>query len=298
MNAAREFVNGIAGQVSMPEVYVAIRKLLHNPDGKLDEMVKVVETDPMLSLRIMRLTQSPYFGYTRNCGNLHQAINFIGFMQLHDLLICCLCLRNLSAIPEQIFNFREFWRYCVQCAIAAKTIGKYSRGDNSSAFFTLGLLHEIGHAMMFMKVPEASLQAIEIARQSNRELASVELETLGFNYTQVGAEMMQIWQLPPLYQQAASFHLQPELADKEYRFPIEVVHLAHEICQDLDSLETSGLVKNSIEQVVEFKGLPDNINQIIRSEIDEYGDLVLEIFWPSAAEDLTIAGTDNSAGLA
>ena len=212
MKAAREFVSDMAEHISMPEVYVEIRKLLLNANSTLEDFVEVVERDSMLSVRVMRMARSQYFGFPRSCESLYQAISLIGLMQLHDLMLGSLCMRTFSAVPEEVLNLKAFWRYCVQCGIGARTIGQHSKTESHQVFFTLGLLHEIGHAAMFLKAPEQSLQALDLSQQKNISLAEVEREKLGFDYAQLGAELMHLWHLPPVYQQVAGFHLEPELA--------------------------------------------------------------------------------------
>jgi len=150
MNAAREFVSDMAEQVSMPEIYVAIRQLLMNSVTTIEDFVAVVEQDSMLAVRVMRMAGSEYFGFPRKCENLYQAISLIGLMQLHDMMLGSLCMRSFAAIPEQLFNPRSFWRYSVQCGIAARTLGQHCRAEAHPVFFNLGLLHEIGHGAMFL----------------------------------------------------------------------------------------------------------------------------------------------------
>ena len=288
MKAAREFVGGMAEHISMPEVYVAIRKLLLNSNTTIEDFVSVVERDSMLTVRVMRMAKSQYFGFPRSCENLYQAISLIGLMQLHDLMLGSLCMRTFSAVPEQVLNLKAFWRYCVQCGIAARTIGQHSKTDSHHVFFTLGLLHEIGHAALFLKEPEASLQALDLSQQQYRNLADVERESLGFDYGQIGAELMRVWHLPPVYQQVASFHLQPELADEQYRPAVEVVGLAHAICQDPQPGKHQQLIAAGIEQKKLFKKLPSNIDEMVIEEIETNTDPVLELLWPCGAQDLSL----------
>ena len=287
MKAAREFVSDMAEHISMPEVYVAIRKLLLNPNTTLEDFVEVVERDSMLAVRVMRMAQSQYFGFPRSCENLYQAISLIGLMQLHDLMLGSLCMRTFSAIPEEVLNLRAFWRYCVQCGIAARTVGQRSKADSHQVFFTLGLLHEIGHGVLFLKAPEISLRALDLSQQQDRSLAEVECEQLGFDYGQLGAQLMQLWHLPPVYQQVAGFHLQPELADEQFRPAVEVVHLAHAICQDARPGIHRDLIAESIERRPIFKNLPSNIDEIVIEEIENNTDPVLELLWPCGAQDLS-----------
>jgi HD-like signal output (HDOD) protein len=287
MKAAREFVGDMAEQISMPEVYVAIRQLLLNSDTTLEDFVEVLERDSMLSVRVMRMAKSQYFGFPRDCENLYQAISLIGLMQLHDLILCSLCMRTFAAIPEQVFNLKAFWRYCVQCGIAARTIGKHSNTASHHVFFTLGLLHEIGHAALFLKAPEKSLQALELSQLYNRDIAEVEREQLGFDYCQAGSELMHGWHLPPVYQQVAAFHLEPERAEEEFQPAVDVIHLAHALCQDSSQGKHQHLIANCIEQKPLFKNLPPNIDEIVIEEIEANTDTVLGLLWPRCAQDLS-----------
>jgi HD-like signal output (HDOD) protein len=288
MKAAREFVSGMAEHISMPEVYVAIRQLLLNPGTTIEAFVEVVERDSMLAVRVMRMVKSQYFGFPRSCESLYQAISLIGLMQLHDLMLGSLCMRTFSSSPEQVLNLKAFWRYCVQCGIAARTIGQYSRTESHQVFFTLGLLHEIGHAAMFLKAHEGSLQALELSRQQDRNLASVERELLGFDYGEVGAELMRLWHLPPVYQQVASFHLEPARADREFQPAVDVVHLAHAICQDLRPGVHRQLIAEYIANNPMFKKLPGSIDELVIEETGANTDSVLGLLWPLGAQDLAL----------
>jgi HD-like signal output (HDOD) protein len=293
MKAAREFVGDMAEHISMPEVYVAIRQLLLNADTTIDDFVEVVESDSMLAVRVMRMAQSQYFGFPRSCESLYQAISLIGLMQLHDLMLGTLCMRTFSAIPEEVLNLRAFWRYNVQCGIAARTIGQFSKSDSHHVFFTLGLLHEIGHAALFLKAPESSLKALEVSQAHHRDLPEVEQEYLGFDYGQVGSEMMQLWHLPPVYQQVAACHLQPEQADEDFRPAVNVVHLAHRLCQDQGAGKHRKLIEYSIGEIPQFAKLPKNIDEIVSAEIETHTDAVLGLLWPCGAQDLRIVSGER-----
>lgn len=287
MKAANQLVIDMAEHISMPEVYVAIRKLLVNPDATIDDFVKVVDSDSMLAVRVKRMAGSQYFGFPRRCENLYQAISLIGLMQLHDLMLGSLCIRTFSSIPEEVLNLRAFWRYNVQCGIAARTIAQFSKVDNHQVFFTLGLLHEIGHASMFLKRPEASMRALDQTMSGTQTLAEVEQELFGFDYGKIGAETMRLWHLPPVYQQVAACHLEPEQAEKKFRPAVNIVHLAHEFCQDPRADQHDKLIRHSIDNIPQFSHLPENIGEILLDEIETHTDPVLGLLWPCGAQDLT-----------
>ncbi len=273
----------LAEQISMPAVYRDIRQLIENHDTGIKDFVAIIENDSMLSIRLMRIAHSVYFGFPRSANNLHQAIELMGIMQLHDMVLNSLSLRTFTTVPQQIFNLQEFWRYSVKCGIAARTIAQYARIFPINPYFTLGLLHEIGHAAMYTKAPELSLHALDDTAGSVRSLVEKEYELLGFDYTQAGTVLMRLWNLPELHQQVTSFHLTPDKAQKNYRQAVRIVHLAHMICQDLGSDGNRALAEKATLSDIELQNLPSTIDEIIHQEITDNTDTVLAMLWPDYA---------------
>jgi HD-like signal output (HDOD) protein len=290
MKSAREFIAELAEQISMPDVYNDIRKLIDHPDTEINQYVHLIENDSVLKIRLMRIANSPYFGFPRRAEGLYQAISLIGIMQLHDLVLNSLSFRTFAAIPQQIFNLEAFWKYSVQCGIAARTIAHYGQIIPINPFFTLGLMHEIGHAAMFVKAPELSLEAFD---QANAEqgglLIEKERDLLGFDYTQAGRVLMELWHLPEIYQQVTAYHLQPELADENHRLTLKIIHLAHMVCQDLTSAQNQPLIEQVKQTENQLQKLPGNINEIIIKEIEANTDNVLNMLWPNCTQELAVA---------
>ncbi|MCP4486737.1 MAG: HDOD domain-containing protein [Gammaproteobacteria bacterium] len=265
----------------MPEVYLQIRRLIRQETSSIKDFVEVIKQDPMLSAKLTEISNSQYFGFPRRSNNLYQSINLIGFMQLHDLMLNSLLLRTFSSIPHQIFNLEEYWRYCISCGIAARTIAQYCQLMPINPYFTYGLLHEIGHAAMFAKEPELSLQALEGEDSVLTSQIDRERELFGFDYTQLGTALIRQWHLPEVYQQITSHHLQAELADENYRQVVSVIQLAHFICQSEKADQAQQMVHAIKASDHQLSRLPDNIAEIVAKEIEVNTDPVLDMLWPS-----------------
>lgn len=288
MKAARVFITDMAEQISMPNVYSDIRNLIEQQDSSVQDFVKVIENDSMLKVRLMRIANSPYFGFPRRAENLHQAISLFGFIQLHDLVLNSLSLRIFTSIPQQIFSLKDFWKYSIECGIVARTIAQYAQIIPLNPYFTFALVHEIGHVVMFFKTPELSLQALEESKQENVALIDKEQELFGFDYTEAGSAMMELWHLPERYQQITAYHLNPQQADEHHRQALNIVHLSHNICQAASADEIKSLIEELKVKDDELKKLPHNIEQIILKEIADNADNVLDILWPQGAQELPL----------
>ena len=270
----------------MPEIYLGIRRLIDKQDAKIEDYVEIIETDSMLSVRLIRMANSDFFGFPRKTKNLHQTIEMIGINQLHDLLLGSLSLRTFSSIPEQILNLKSFWHYGVQCGIAASTIARYSSIPTSNHYFTLGLLHEIGHAVMYLKSPELCIQVLDDSQTQNCTVTALERVHLGFDYGQLGAALMQLWHLPEVYQQVAAYHLQPQQADVAYQQDVRIIYLAHAICQNPVASQQREIISSIAEGDPQLSNLPDDIDKLIQAEINTHADSILGILWPRRAQPL------------
>jgi len=261
----------------MPDIYIQIRRLIKQPDSSIDDFVELIANDSTLSHRIMRIANSDFFGFSRKAESLNHAINLIGIIQLHDLMLCSLCMRTFSSIPSQVLNLDAFWFYSTQCGIAARLIAQHSFIPISNHYFSLGLLHEIGHLAMYSKEPELSLQVLEESQQQGKKIQQLEQQYFGCDYTQIGKALMQLWHLPEVYQQVTSFHLQPELAKESCHFEVQIIHLAHIICQNPVMGSHQKLITSIQQLSSELKNLPSNIDEIIIKEINTHTGNVLAI---------------------
>lgn len=282
--AALDFITAMADQVSMPEIYHKVRGLIENQDSNLTDFVEVIQKDSSLSVKLSRITNSQYFGFPRRAKDLYQAISLIGIMQLHDLILNSLSLRTFLGVPHQLFNPGSFWEYSIKCGIAARTIAQYSQIFPINPYFTYGLLHEIGHAAMFIRKPELSLQVFEDADQTIQQQMDKERNLFGFDYTEAGAALIRQWQLPEIYEQVVSCHLEVEKAHERHRPAVRVVYLAHQICQTENQVDFHQELATHQKAEPQLKKLPDNIATIINSEIEANTDTVLNMLWPSGAK--------------
>lgn len=278
MNSEHQFLCDIAENISMPAIYLSVRDLLKNVDSKIKDYVELVQTDSMLSLRIIRIANSDFFGCKRKADDLYDAISLIGSIQLHDLLLSCLCMRTFSNIPASILDSQDFWRHAMKCGIACRTLANVCRLPGANRFFALGLLLEIGHAAMFIKAPDLALDALLNSQETKLPLQQTEREIFGFDYCQLGSELMQIWHMPEVYAQIIGHQLTPETSDDAYRNDTYLVHLAQQLLTA--PAESHALISHLKNSRAVFRAVPDNLAELVSAEIDAHLDDVFLMLAP------------------
>lgn len=280
MRPAQKFVLSHAKHVTMPEVYRSFRRLVAAPDSKISDFVDVVSTDPALATRLIRIANTSFFGYSRAVHNIEQAISLIGVMQVHDVLISSLAMRAFAGIPNDIVNPTTFWKSSVYCGITSRLIAQKCMLPANQRLFSLGLFHDIGHIVMYAKRPDLAHQALIQSLERGESLFRIEREIFGFDYGQLGSELMRLWQLPVNFQEIARHHFEPE---KAQHYPLEtaIVHLAYTITQ-----AETGFINADEQQTLvsplalKLTKLDENDLRSIRIEAQKNVHEVLHALWP------------------
>jgi len=280
MTPAHNLIKSVAEKIPLPEVYHSIKGLVVTPDAKIEDFVEVINRDPALATRIIRMANSQFFGYSRKARTVEQAISLIGVIQLHDLLLSSLAIRAFSGIPMDVINQEAFWRSCIYCGIIARLLAKKYMLPASERLFTSGLLHEIGHIVMYAKIPEQTQDVLIESQENSKPLYQVEREKIGFDYGQVGSEIMQLWHLPENYCDIARYHMEPEKAENN-KVEIILVNLARSIMLsgegNLQNTDNAILYKQN--KLIKQKLTAQEI-EVIKKSAELYIDDVMDCLWP------------------
>lgn len=274
----------------MPEVYYKIRRLMESPSARIEDYERIVDSDPMLAIRIMRIANSEFFGFNRKADDLYDAISLIGIIQLHDLLLSSLCMRAFYNIPEEIFNFNNFWRNGIERGIAARSIARLCRLPANNRYFTLGLILEIGHAVMYINKPGLAFKALLESQRVGCGIDEIEREYFGFDYCQLGSALVKQWQLPDVFSQIIACHLYPELSSPLFKTETEIVYLAHLFCEAPHQFKHYFLRAQISQQ--RMVTIQDNIEELITNEIAKNTDQVFAMLSPPATSGMAVSAVE------
>ncbi|HYC30769.1 MAG TPA: HDOD domain-containing protein, partial [Gemmatimonadales bacterium] len=233
-----ELVEGIVRVGTVHTIYDRLSEVMSHPLSSAGDIGKVIAEDPDLTARLLRLVNSPIYGFPSRISTVSQAISIVGMNQLHELAIGAGFIRLFQDLPEGLVDMNGFWRHSVTCAVAARTIAVQRREPNAERFFVAGLLHDIGRPVIYQKLPAQSKEILLRCRSTGELMHRVEVDVFGFHHGQVGAALLERWKLPALLQEAVAWHHNPRLAT---RYPIEAaaVHVADHIANAFQ-LGTSG----------------------------------------------------------
>jgi HD-like signal output (HDOD) protein len=225
MASAQELVASCSNVFTLPEIYFRVRDVVDNPESTMDELAHVLKMDPAISARMLKIVNSPLYGFPKQVDTVTRAVNLLGMQAVRDLVTATTVGRSFSGMTVQIMDLSAYWRKSVLCALMAGKIAKACGIEDSERFFIEGLLRDIGHLVLYQTIPERAQSALIEAGNLGEPLAAVEQSNFGCDFTEVGAELVRSWGMPVQIEQAIRHQLCPEEAG-DFSLHASMVHLA------------------------------------------------------------------------
>ena len=244
-------IQEITGLITLPEIYLKIRRLIEDEHSEIDDFAELIIVDPDLSTRVLRLVNSAYFGFPEPVDSITRAINMIGIDQLHNLVLSASAMSSLE-LPNDILPLKPFWHNSLYTGVLTQQMALNLNLERSDRLFIAGLLHEVGHLVLCAKLPDHARETIRRSVQTGQPMHEIQLEMLGCHYGDIGAMLLENWNLPAELQMLVRFHPTPELAP-ESRLETALLHLAHAYAGQnvaANPLDADALVDRQVRQTI------------------------------------------------
>ena len=217
---------------SLPLFYDRLNEKINHPRSSLADIGRVISEDQGLTVRLLKLANSPLFGYHANIDSITKALTLIGTQQLRDLALAVSVMGSFSGIPNELIDMKSFWKHNLACGILSRSIATYRREVNQERFFVAGMLHDVGILVMCSAIPESVKEMLQ-GRTDNSELYyTTEQKHLGFDHGAVGSSLMAKWKIPHNISEPIAFHHSPESALR-HSLEAATIHLSDIMCHTM-----------------------------------------------------------------
>lgn len=223
-----ELVRGVGNLVTLPDVFIRINQLVEDPNSTMADIAKVASQDPSFTIRLLRVANSSFYGFSSTIDTVQKAVSIIGTSQIRSLALATSVASAFEGLPNTLVSMENFWRHSLYCALVARTLAKQAGKFDPDALFTAALLHDIGELVIFNRMPQQAKEALLLVLDSADELPiyQAERQVMGFDHAQVGGELARQWKLPKMLEECIEYHHNIQSAPC---FPHEValVHIAN-----------------------------------------------------------------------
>ena len=214
-NRVRQVVSNIRNLPTPPVVFHQIQKVLNDPKVSAAQVAAILAEDPAMSVKVLKMTNSAFYGLSREIESVKQAVVIIGMEAIRNLVLSASVLDMFKGKANDQDFQEKFWRHSLATAFCSRILTRRlrSRGivDPDTAFSS-GLLHDIGKIVLCCFLP-TEYEKFAVERAKDRKSASFEIEEriLGYTHAQIGSLLAVQWKLPTKLGESITFHHQPEL---------------------------------------------------------------------------------------
>ncbi|MHC4884672.1 MAG: HDOD domain-containing protein [Planctomycetota bacterium] len=211
------------------------------------ELTRVIKLDPVLSGKVLKLVNSPYFGLSSKISSLEKAVIMAGVNTIKNLALAAAVLSQVETEEvEAHFEMRAFWKHCVAVGVIAKLLGVRQGVDKkeAEAYFVAGLLHDLGLLVESQMYPEEMAKVMVPCRF----LGLVESEETvlgGLNHCSIGKLLAEHWGLAPELVDVIENHHTPGSDTAMSRIVLTVI-----VANVLAQLHSVGLVLDAVDREV------------------------------------------------
>lgn len=180
----------------LPDVLIALQKLMNDPDCNVEDVRRLIASDPVLSSRIITMANSALFGGGRDLAeSIEDAIVRLGVGAVLEL--CYTVELPCSIKVPQTMGQTRYWKHGLAVAILSRELGNKVLTDKEEldSCYLAGLVHDIGLLVYDYLVPEQFNQYLITTdfHESDQQLETLETNYFGISHSELGAAYLKEW---------------------------------------------------------------------------------------------------------
>ena len=200
-----ELVNELTDMRPLGAIATRVLELTEGDRFSAHELATVIASDQALSAKMLRLSNSAYYGFPRRISTVRDAVVLLGFRAVRSATLASCVIDALP--PGQVLDYERFWHFSVSVGMLAELLGRAERIHQDEAF-TAGVLHNVGRLALDQRLPQVLQLAVRLAERDGVPLRDAEAQLLGFTDADLGGALALHWNFPqPLAESVARHNL-------------------------------------------------------------------------------------------
>ena len=209
---------------TMPSVLKKLLKVIENPKVSLNEIGNFISSDPVLTTRVLKVVNSPIYGFPGRISSVSQALILLGLNVVRGMLL------GVSVFEVMERAMVGLWEHSMGCAVTARIIAQKKGVKEPEEISVAALLHDIGKVVLSLKFTEEYKEILKNAEKNGLYISEAEKAHFGITHAEAGAWIAQKWNFPKSLIEVIDYHHKPHLS-KNIPVQSAIVHLADILIQ-------------------------------------------------------------------
>lgn len=209
----------------MPKVVLKAQEIMSNPDSSLKELVRVIATDQAISVRVLKLANSAYYGLVGKVTSIGHASVLLGGKKMCEIVIMA---GTSNLLGKTLKGYRlkseDVWRHSLAVGIGSRLIANMKKPELVNDAFMAGLIHDCGKIMLDEHVLERMEEFEGLLKDGQQTFFEAEQKILGLDHSEIGFDVCKSWGIPDILTNAVRYHHYPSLSQGNVLS--HIVHMA------------------------------------------------------------------------
>ena len=211
----KERIKNILQLVPFPAIAMEVIRLVDNPKTSAAKLGQVISQDQALAAKVLKVANSPFYGFPKQISTINFAIVVLGFETLKEIVLSVSLASSLAKRLDSNFDIEKFWRHALACGTTSRILARDFGYRVSGEAFIAGLLHDIGILILAQYFKKEFKEIVTVGNRGDFPFADVEKSFLeGATHAEIGAWLAERWNFPEQLVEAIMYHHTPELAVK------------------------------------------------------------------------------------
>ncbi len=265
---------------TLPMVANQVTNLINDPNSSSGDIAEVLRKDQVLTAKVLKLVNSPYYGIPGDVTDVQRALAFLGFNTLAQLVLSISVFSLFPKDEESFFSVLDFWNHALATAVASEKLAKHIGHEKPEECFTCGLLHDVGKLVLKQIAPSEFESLVKVAKTNEISFIEAEEKLNIPTHGYLGEHIAEKWRLPQVIRSSIRYHhfdvFEMDSILDSLKPTIGIVRLANQWVVK-EKIGDSGDAPAGIITTYMLKPLDltesdlDNLKETILNEIDNAG---------------------------
>jgi len=250
----QKIIRSIESLPTIPEAALKISRMADNEDTTVQEIVRVINEDPAIASQLLKVANSPFYGFLGEVSSIDHAVALLGFGEIKNVALASAISSNhfsgSKAVDKQL---KQLWRHSILAGFVARLLGDQLGDPDIGSLFLIGLIHDLG-SIIIIRYMQEEYKALSAQINSNGiDVPTLEKKILGASHSEIGALALKKWKFPPKLISATLYHHQP-WRDQGFATTSTMIHYADALVRMLGIVPYTGESELHIRGFLKSRG--------------------------------------------
>jgi HD-like signal output (HDOD) protein/signal transduction histidine kinase len=215
---------------TLPHILLQLIDICNQDEKGIRDLSKVINKDPSISERLLRLVNSAYYSLKQKISSIDQALLLLGMDAVKNIAISS-SIYQVFHKPgrKSAFNLKLFWWHSLSCATVARRLAIHLQYPSPDEAFLGGLMHDIGKIVLWNNFEQEYEQILKTSAYRTAELLAGE-QAFGLGHAEAGAWLIRHWDLHSFMPDALLYHHDPPDRIDHASPLVQIVYVANRLC--------------------------------------------------------------------